>query len=66
MVYGVFFKPLQDEFDWSSAITSGAFSLNSIISGVVGVFMGKFLEVALISLFLLVGSFMRLNFSWKD
>ena len=32
----------------------------------VGVFMGKFLEVALISLFLLVGSFMQLNFSWKD
>ena len=30
-----------------------------------GLFMGRFLEVALISLFLLVGSFMRLNFSWK-
>ena len=31
----------------------------------VGLFMGRFLEVALICLFLLVGSFMRLNFSWK-
>lgn len=31
-----------------------------------GLFMGKFLEVALIALLLLVGSFMRLNFSWKD
>jgi cation transport ATPase len=32
----------------------------------VGLFTGRFLEIALISLFLLVGSFMRLNFSWKD
>ena len=31
-----------------------------------GLFMGKFLEVALITLLLLMGSFMRLNFSWKD
>ena len=31
-----------------------------------GLFMGKFLEVALIALLLLVGSFMRLKFSWKD
>ena len=29
-------------------------------------FMGKFLEVALIALLLLMGSFMRLNFSWKE
>ena len=31
-----------------------------------GLFMGRFLEVALITLLLLIGSFMRLNFSWKD
>ena len=31
-----------------------------------GLFMGRFLEVSLIALLLLVGSFMRLNFSWKD
>ena len=31
-----------------------------------GLFMGRFLEVALIALLLLMGSFMRLNFSWKD
>ena len=31
-----------------------------------GLFMGRFLEVALIALLLLIGSFMRLNFSWKD
>jgi len=31
-----------------------------------GLFMGKFLAVSLIALLLLMGSFMRLNFSWKD
>ena len=31
-----------------------------------GLFMGRFLVVALISLLLLIGSFLRLNFSWKD
>ncbi len=33
---------------------------------VAGLFLGKFLEVALIVLLFLIGSFMRLNFSWKD
>jgi hypothetical protein len=31
-----------------------------------GLFMGRLLEVALITLLLLLGSFMRLNFSWKE
>ena len=31
-----------------------------------GLFMGRFLAVALITLLLLMGSFMRLNFSWRD
>ena len=31
-----------------------------------GLFMGKFLEVALITLLLLMGRFMPLNFSWKE
>jgi cation transport ATPase len=31
-----------------------------------GLFTGRLLEVALLALLLLVGSFMRLNFSWKD
>jgi len=40
MVFGVFFKPLQAEFGWSSAMTSGAFSLSVIINGVLGIVMG--------------------------
>ena len=40
MVFGVFFKPLQAEFGWSSAMTSGAFSLSMIIYGVLGIVVG--------------------------
>jgi len=33
---------------------------------VIGLFLGYFLTVAFIALFLLLGSFMRLNFSWSN
>lgn len=38
--FGVFFKPLQAEFGWSSAVTSGAFSLSMIIYGLMGIVVG--------------------------
>jgi cation transport ATPase len=31
-----------------------------------GLFLGRFTEVALVALFLLIGSFLRLNFSWRN
>ncbi len=40
VVFGVFFNSLIDEFHWSRAVTSGAYSLSSIIGGVLGVLMG--------------------------
>jgi hypothetical protein len=33
---------------------------------VIGLFLGYFLAVAFIAFFLLLGSFMRLNFSWRN
>lgn len=39
-VYGVFFNPLVSEFNWTRAATSGAFSLATILSGVLGVVVG--------------------------
>jgi MFS family permease len=39
--FGIFFKPLINEFGWTSAATSGAFSLSAIISGMVAITMGK-------------------------
>jgi MFS family permease len=41
MTFGVFFKPLQAEFGWSSAVTSGPFSLSMIFGGVMSILMGK-------------------------
>jgi MFS family permease len=38
--FGVFFKPLLNEFGWTSALTSGAFSLSMIIYGVLGIVVG--------------------------
>ena len=38
--FGVFFKPLLTEFGWTSAMTSGAFSLSMVMQGVLGVVMG--------------------------
>lgn len=38
--FGVFFKPLVAEFDWTSAMTSGAFSLSMIMYGVLGIVVG--------------------------
>jgi len=38
--FGVFFKPVLDEFGWTRAMTSGAFSLSSIVMGLLAIAMG--------------------------
>ncbi len=38
--FGVFFKPIQIEFDWTRALTSGAFSLSWLIEGLLGITAG--------------------------
>jgi len=38
--FGVFFRPLLDEFGWSRSVTSGAFSLCAFIGGMLGILMG--------------------------
>ena len=38
--FGVFFKPVLTEFGWTRALTSGAFSLAMIISGLLTIVMG--------------------------
>jgi MFS transporter, OFA family, oxalate/formate antiporter len=40
--YGVFIKPLTDEFGWSRALISGAYSISAIVLGLSGVVMGWF------------------------
>lgn len=39
--FGVFFKPVSAQFDWTRAETSGAFSLALIISGLGGLIFGR-------------------------
>jgi len=38
--FGVFFKPVLNEFGWTRAMTSGAFSLASMINGLLTIAMG--------------------------
>ncbi len=38
--FGVFFKPVLNEFGWTKAMTSGAFSLASMMNGLLTVAMG--------------------------
>jgi MFS family permease len=40
IVFGIFFDQLLDEFGWSRASISGAYSISSIISGVLGIAVG--------------------------
>ena len=39
--FGVFFKPLIAEFGWARALISGAFSVSTIMHGLLGVVMGE-------------------------
>jgi MFS family permease len=39
--FGVFFKPMLDEFGWSRAATSGPFSLSMILSAILNLLSGR-------------------------
>lgn len=41
VTFGLFFKPLLEEFGWTRAMTSGAISLTMILSGFIGIIMGR-------------------------
>jgi MFS family permease len=41
IAFGVFFKPLLDEFDWSRATISGASSVAFIMMGLLGILVGN-------------------------
>ena len=38
--FGVFFKPVLNEFGWTRAMTAGAFSLSMLMEGLFGIVMG--------------------------
>jgi MFS family permease len=39
--FGIFFKPVSEDFGWTRATTSGAFSLCTIMSGLFGILAGR-------------------------
>ena len=39
--FGVFFKPMEDEFNWSRALISGAVTLSVLVQGLWGIYMGR-------------------------
>ena len=72
--FGVFFKPMATEFDWSRALTSGAVTLSMLIQGVWGIVMGRINDkigsrwVITLCCFLLGVGFMLLSvtqYSWQ-
>jgi MFS family permease len=74
IVFGVFFNPLLDEFGWTRATTSGAFSLSSILHGMLGIAMGGLtdrfgprLVVTFCGIFLVVGYLLmsQVNAVWQ-
>ena len=42
--FGVFFKPVLNEFGWTRAVTSGAFSLNMGLTGLFSMFAGRLVD----------------------
>lgn len=40
ITFGIFFDPLRDQFGWSKAVLSGAYSFCTIFHGVLGIAMG--------------------------
>jgi MFS family permease len=42
--FGVFFKPMLNEFGWTRTVTSGAFSLAALMDGLLTIVMGGFTD----------------------
>jgi MFS family permease len=74
IVFGVFFDQLLDEFGWSRAGISGAYSVSSVVSGVLGIAVGHLTDrfgprivVTVCGFFLGLGYFLmsQVNSLWQ-
>jgi MFS family permease len=72
--FGVFFKPMLDEFGWSRALTSSAYSMNVILQGLVMIIVGRLNDrlgpriiITISGLFLCIGYCLmsRTNAIWQ-
>jgi MFS family permease len=73
-VYGVFFKPLLNDFGWSRTVTSGAFSVSTMVQGILGVVVGTLSDrfgprviISICGLLIGVGYFLmaQINTLWQ-
>jgi predicted MFS family arabinose efflux permease len=56
LCFGVFLRPLADEFGWSRAATSGAMSLCMGVSGLAGILMGRITDRHNMGVVVIVGT----------
>jgi MFS family permease len=55
LCFGIFLRPLSEEFGWTRAATSGAMSVVMGISGLIGIIMGKLTDKYKVRIIILVG-----------
>ena len=61
--YGVFFKPILNEFGWTRAVTAGARSLSSGIAGLLGIIAGGLTDrFGPRRVILIIGSFLGIGY----
>ncbi len=72
--FGVFFKPMEAEFNWTRALISGSVTLSVIVQGLWGIYMGRVNDrvgsrwvITICSFFLGLGLLLIsiTNFSWQ-
>ena len=55
LCFGVFLKPLSEEFGWTRAATSGAMSVLMGVSGLIGIIMGKLTDRYKVRVIIIIG-----------
>ncbi len=63
MTYGIFFKSLLSEFDWTRATTAGAHSISALVAGLLGIVAGRLTDrFGPRRVVLIFGSFLGIGF----
>jgi OFA family oxalate/formate antiporter-like MFS transporter len=55
LCFGVFLKPLSEEFGWTRAATAGAMSVVMGVSGLIGIIMGKLTDKHNVRIMIIIG-----------
>ena len=55
LCFGIFLRPLSEEFGWTRAATSGAMSVVMGISGLIGIIMGRLTDKYKVRIIIFIG-----------